>query len=550
MTSQINPNNINGNYPVAGQPNSTEGMRTNFTNTKTNFQYAADEITELQSKSIFKTALNGSVLDNNMNDNLIYAVKLQDVSWTEVQLTATAGSVTLDYSAGQYQAIPATTGPVSLDFVNWPAAGSVGQMYFAIVITNTAHTLTLPATVNVGIYGIQGISPGVSGVSNTITFSLTGTYIFQFITSNGGTNTSIFDLTRAYNKFNVPVDIQANTVSASTTTGALTVQGGVGIQGNLNVGGNFTAYTSTGNIFFNVTSEGSVQIDAPSIPANTNGALNIVGSSDGSYQAVRNPGSMLHITGNDNLAGRITIDSFGAGANAYPIVTSRRARGTAASPSAVQAGDVLGRVTASGWGTSDYALVGANVAPTSIDFIALETFSANTSGSAITLYTSPVGSLTKTLSANVTAAVTTFPGNVSIGGAGGLGLTDSGTMGYNTGAGGTVAQTGNKSTAVTLNKPSGEITMQATSLGAGATVSFTLNNTTIGARDVMIINQVGGGTAGAYAFNANCTTSSAIVSVTNRTAGSLSEAIVLRYVVSKAQLLDLICPSSCLSLLL
>ncbi len=48
MTSQINPNNIDGAYPVAGQDNNSQGFRDNFTSTKVNFQYAADEITELQ----------------------------------------------------------------------------------------------------------------------------------------------------------------------------------------------------------------------------------------------------------------------------------------------------------------------------------------------------------------------------------------------------------------------------------------------------------------------------------------------------------------------
>ena len=54
MASQINPNNIDGNYPVAGIPNNTQGMRDNFTETRTNFQYARDEITELQNKVVLK----------------------------------------------------------------------------------------------------------------------------------------------------------------------------------------------------------------------------------------------------------------------------------------------------------------------------------------------------------------------------------------------------------------------------------------------------------------------------------------------------------------
>jgi len=189
MTSQINPNNIDGNYPVAGVPNNTQGFRDNFTNTSTNFQYAADEITALQTNAVFKSALTGATLDNNMNDNLIYAVKLQDVSYTYVPITTTSGSVSVDYSAGQYQYV-STTGSISLNFSNFPTSGSAGIVQLAINITNTAYTVTLPAAVTLGIVGIQGIS------SNVITFAATGTYQFQFTTTDGGTTVTVYDLNR------------------------------------------------------------------------------------------------------------------------------------------------------------------------------------------------------------------------------------------------------------------------------------------------------------------------------------------------------------------
>lgn len=189
MTSAINPNNIDGAYPIAGQPNNTQGMRDNFTATKTNFQYAADEITDLQSKVVVKSALTGGTLNNNMNDNLIYAVKLNDVSYTYLQNTATAGTVTVDYSAGQFQYIT-TTGSVSLSFANWPVAGDAGSIDIAVNITNTAYTLTLPAAVSLGTTGVQGYS------ANVITFAATGTYQFRFFTADSGTTITIFDLNR------------------------------------------------------------------------------------------------------------------------------------------------------------------------------------------------------------------------------------------------------------------------------------------------------------------------------------------------------------------
>jgi hypothetical protein len=38
MASQINFNIIDGTYPVAGQDNSSQGFRDNFTNIKNNFE--------------------------------------------------------------------------------------------------------------------------------------------------------------------------------------------------------------------------------------------------------------------------------------------------------------------------------------------------------------------------------------------------------------------------------------------------------------------------------------------------------------------------------
>ena len=52
MTSQINPENIDASYPVAGQPNNTQGFRDNFTAIQTYFQAAENEINDLQSKAV------------------------------------------------------------------------------------------------------------------------------------------------------------------------------------------------------------------------------------------------------------------------------------------------------------------------------------------------------------------------------------------------------------------------------------------------------------------------------------------------------------------
>ena len=220
MTSQINPNNVDGTYPVAGQPNNTQGFRDNFTNIKTNFSYAETEITALQNNGIFKAALPGTTLDNNMADNLIYAVKLNDVSHTYVQNTASSGSITIDYSAAQYQYV-STTGSISLSFSNFPVSGSAGIVQIAINVTSTAHTLTLPAAVTLGTTGIQGYSAGV------ITFAATGTYQFAFSTSDGGTTITIYDLNRPLNYFTNEIT-SASSIKSTSPTGGIGYGTGAG----------------------------------------------------------------------------------------------------------------------------------------------------------------------------------------------------------------------------------------------------------------------------------------------------------------------------------
>ena len=109
-------------------------------------------------------------------------------------------------------------------------------------------------------------------------------------------------------------------------------------------------------------------------------------------------------------------------------------------------------------------------------------------------------------------------------------------LGYGAGAGGTVTQATSKSTAVTLNKPTGQITMNAAALAASTSVQFVLNNNLItSSADNVILTIAGGGSAGAYiasVYNVsgagNCS-----INLRNMTAGSLSEAVILNFAIIK-----------------
>lgn len=102
-------------------------------------------------------------------------------------------------------------------------------------------------------------------------------------------------------------------------------------------------------------------------------------------------------------------------------------------------------------------------------------------------------------------------------------------LGYTTDAQGSVTQATSKSTAVTLNKSAGKITMDAASLGATTNVTFTLNNSLISPNDVLILN-VYGGTSGSYnAWVSGLSAGAATITVRNITGGALAEAIAINF---------------------
>lgn len=65
-------------------------------------------------------------------------------------------------------------------------------------------------------------------------------------------------------------------------------------------------------------------------------------------------------------------------------------------------------------------------------------------------------------------------------------------FGYATGTGGVVTQATNRTTAVTINKLTGAITTNNTSLAAEASARFTVNNTMVNIGDCVVVTQRSG----------------------------------------------------------
>ena len=256
MTSAINPNNINGAYPVAGQDNNSQGFRDNFTNTATNFQFAAEEITDLQSKAVLKQALIGTTLDNNMLGSPLSNALLSNMSDATVALGTVSGTTVINYALASYQTLT-TNGAVSLSFTNLPAAGAAASVTVQVTVANTIHTLVLPAAVSVNNAGIQGLNTS----TNTISFAATGVYSFNFVTSNGGTTITVSEVNKVLQPFNNSSQNLTDTAAASlsvsasyfSTVASSTATLAAGVNGQVKT---FAMYSASGNMVITVTNAG------------------------------------------------------------------------------------------------------------------------------------------------------------------------------------------------------------------------------------------------------------------------------------------------------
>lgn len=111
-----------------------------------------------------------------------------------------------------------------------------------------------------------------------------------------------------------------------------------------------------------------------------------------------------------------------------------------------------------------------------------------------------------------------------------------GGVGYATGAGGSVTQATSKTTAVTLNKDCGQIITSNSALAAGAVATFIVNTTEVVNTDTVVLSlQSGMATFGTYRYWVEAVLNGFFrVTIENRSAGSLSEALTFNFAIIKS----------------
>ena len=308
MTSQINPNNIDGTFPVAGQDNSSQGFRDNFTNTKNNFTYAYSEISELQANA----ALRGQT--NEFADSIIANVALRGQRDVLYDFGPVFGAQTYTFGNSSYQTME-LAGSVVLSFAGFPTlANRALKIKLRVFVPNVGFTLTWPAQVSQNLSSIANTSGQITS------FTQTGVYEFELTTINsnstaGNITWSISEITR--NRSTQQSSLSITTVVANTTTTGITMTasnvGGVTI-------GNITATNFIGNIISvgnNISLTGN--LTANNIIANTAIYGNIATPIQSGITLVGTLSS-LSVSGNANV-GNLTVTGLTdmCGGTAYGI---------------------------------------------------------------------------------------------------------------------------------------------------------------------------------------------------------------------------------------
>ena len=211
MSSNINPNNIDREFPVAGQDNDSQGFRDNFTSIKNNFSFAAAEITDLQNSV---TSIQSTV-NTNGNVEAYYGNIAQGLS--VYGTSHLIDDVTVDGDI-------TVAGNIYGNFAGNIAGNITGDIYTAsgIRVLDNGTTLANPTFFG-DIYASNGanivLNNGTNGtdavfygtVQGTLQGNITGTSYVDTIVAN-----SIEAIT-----------LSGNIDGSTTVTGDLTVNGNI-----------------------------------------------------------------------------------------------------------------------------------------------------------------------------------------------------------------------------------------------------------------------------------------------------------------------------------
>jgi|TARA_R100000081_G_C4763639_1_gene141361 hypothetical protein len=182
MASSIVTTGIDGNYPVAGQDNDSQGFRDNFSQIKTQLGTAATEITAIQANR----ATTDATTDFNGHD--VKRANLQDWGQKIVAKGSVSGSVSCDFEDGNVVTLT-TSGNTTLTFTNFPLEDDgTTNTYATMKLLVTKGTSTDTITLSGVSLPVSTESPDSSTLGQQEMFPpRKGVFVFEVFSVDGGT---------------------------------------------------------------------------------------------------------------------------------------------------------------------------------------------------------------------------------------------------------------------------------------------------------------------------------------------------------------------------
>lgn len=173
MPSNITADNIDNNYPIAGQDNDSQGFRDNFNLIKNSLVAAKSEIEDLQDNT---AKLN---VDNNYNGVLISNARFENYTDTVYSYGAITNDLEVDWEYAPYQLIQAND-DITITLSNWPDSSKHAKLKLQLTGDGSARTLTF----QIAAGGTLKTGPDWPG-SFTVT-SINDPVFVEFWTVNAG----------------------------------------------------------------------------------------------------------------------------------------------------------------------------------------------------------------------------------------------------------------------------------------------------------------------------------------------------------------------------
>jgi len=270
--------------------------------------------------------------------------------------------------------------------------------------TNEANTVFVVVDVDSDTTGIITLSTLYSNVNSYITSNAASanSVINTRITANVATLRGEIDANAASANSVINTRIDANIAAANLFTQAAFDLANTSVQE--------TGGTITGDLIVtgNVTSNYGMEIKNSSMPGNGIFLL-ITGAAGGAYGIPSNPGYTITTVSPDGEGNRIVAESYASKASGYASFIGRRARGTAASPTAAQAGDIIMRLGGNAYGTTKFS----QFADARIEFIANQNVTDTEKGTRIEFWATANNTNTAVNIATMTGDQVDFTGYVS-----------------------------------------------------------------------------------------------------------------------------------------